>query len=174
MFASDNIIGLKQSGKSFPINSDIGLLRWRLQTTDEALMPLSSESHLYFFYFVVCCVICLFVNSTFILFFFLVCSFLFICLFVCLNVILNSYFSLFASFTNNCVCSIFVCQFFQFIYWFYLGLFVSVCLIVLFVCFSFFFLSISFSGCHFLFPALSVLELFLPSGSSQQVSFQPS
>ncbi|EDO29214.1 predicted protein [Nematostella vectensis] len=41
-FAQDNILVLKQAGKSFPTNSDIGLLRWRMQTTDESLMPLSS------------------------------------------------------------------------------------------------------------------------------------
>ncbi|XP_031549783.1 coatomer subunit delta-like [Actinia tenebrosa] len=41
LFSSENVIGLKQAGKSFPINNDIGLLRWRLQTTDESLMPLS-------------------------------------------------------------------------------------------------------------------------------------
>ncbi|EDO33668.1 predicted protein [Nematostella vectensis] len=40
-FAQDNILVLKQAGKSFPTNSDIGLLRWRMQTTDESLMPLS-------------------------------------------------------------------------------------------------------------------------------------
>ena len=39
------MLGLKQEGKSFPINQDVGVLKWRLQTTDESMMPLSSESH---------------------------------------------------------------------------------------------------------------------------------
>ena len=43
LFTSDNMIGLKQANRSFPINSDIGVLKWRLQTVDEALLPLSSE-----------------------------------------------------------------------------------------------------------------------------------
>ena len=39
----DSIILLKQANRLFPINSDIGVLKWRLQTVDEALLPLSSE-----------------------------------------------------------------------------------------------------------------------------------
>lgn len=41
MFLQQSVIGLKQAGKGFPINSDIGVLKWRLQTTDDSLMPLS-------------------------------------------------------------------------------------------------------------------------------------
>lgn len=40
-FNQASIIGHKQPDKAFPLNSDIGVLKWRLQTTDEALMPLS-------------------------------------------------------------------------------------------------------------------------------------
>ena len=43
MFLQKSVIGLKQAGKGFPINSDIGVLKWRLQTTDDGLMPLSSK-----------------------------------------------------------------------------------------------------------------------------------
>lgn len=43
LFTTDSTIGLKQASRSFPINSDIGVLKWRLQTVDEALLPLSSE-----------------------------------------------------------------------------------------------------------------------------------
>ena len=43
LFSQESIIGLKQPNKPFPLNSDIGVLKWRLQSTDEALMPLSSK-----------------------------------------------------------------------------------------------------------------------------------
>jgi len=43
LFTNDSVIGLKQANRSFPINNDIGVLKWRLQTVDEALLPLSSE-----------------------------------------------------------------------------------------------------------------------------------
>lgn len=41
LFSQESVIGLKQPNKPFPLNSDIGVLKWRLQSTDEALMPLS-------------------------------------------------------------------------------------------------------------------------------------
>ncbi|XP_065888484.1 coatomer subunit delta-like [Dysidea avara] len=41
LFTNESVIGLKQANRSFPINSDIGVLKWRLQTVDEALLPLS-------------------------------------------------------------------------------------------------------------------------------------
>lgn len=43
LFSQQSIIGLKQPTKPFPLNSEIGVLKWRLQSTDEALMPLSSK-----------------------------------------------------------------------------------------------------------------------------------
>ena len=43
LFTNESVIGLKQANRSFPINSDIGVLKWRLQTVDEALLPLSSK-----------------------------------------------------------------------------------------------------------------------------------
>lgn len=44
MFTADSVIGLKNPEKSFPLNNDVGVLKWRLQTTDESLIPLTSES----------------------------------------------------------------------------------------------------------------------------------
>lgn len=41
LFKSRTQIGLKNSSKSFPVNSDVGVLKWRFNTTDEAHVPLS-------------------------------------------------------------------------------------------------------------------------------------
>ncbi|XP_017316050.1 archain 1a [Ictalurus punctatus] len=41
LFTAESIIGLKNPEKSFPLNSDVGVLKWRLQTTDESLIPLT-------------------------------------------------------------------------------------------------------------------------------------
>lgn len=41
LFTADSIIGLKNPEKSFPLNNDVGVLKWRLQTTDESLIPLT-------------------------------------------------------------------------------------------------------------------------------------
>ncbi|XP_077312955.1 coatomer subunit delta [Lithobates pipiens] len=41
LFTSDSVIGLKNPEKSFPLNNDVGVLKWRLQTTDEASIPLT-------------------------------------------------------------------------------------------------------------------------------------
>lgn len=46
LFSTESLIGLKNPEKSFPLNSDVGVLKWRLQTTDETFIPLTSESHL--------------------------------------------------------------------------------------------------------------------------------
>ena len=42
LFSSESLIGLKNAEKSFPLNNDIGVLKWRLQTTDESFIPLTS------------------------------------------------------------------------------------------------------------------------------------
>lgn len=39
------VITMKQEGASFPLNQDVGVLKWRFQTTDESFLPLSSEFH---------------------------------------------------------------------------------------------------------------------------------
>lgn len=36
-------IGMKMSNKPFPPNTDVGVLKWRFQTTDESQVPLSSK-----------------------------------------------------------------------------------------------------------------------------------
>jgi len=41
LFNQRSMLGLKQEGKSFPLNQDVGVLKWRLQTTDESMIPLS-------------------------------------------------------------------------------------------------------------------------------------
>jgi len=41
LFLSNSQIGLKNPTKPFPINNDVGVLKWRLQTTDETMIPLS-------------------------------------------------------------------------------------------------------------------------------------
>ncbi|KAJ8267041.1 hypothetical protein GJAV_G00137630 [Gymnothorax javanicus] len=41
LFTAESVIGLKNPDKSFPLNNDVGVLKWRLQTTDESLIPLT-------------------------------------------------------------------------------------------------------------------------------------
>lgn len=43
LFTAESVIGLKNPEKSFPLNNDVGVLKWRLQTTDESLIPLTSK-----------------------------------------------------------------------------------------------------------------------------------
>lgn len=40
LFKLRNQIGLKQPAKPFPLHTDVGVLKWRLQGTDESLVPL--------------------------------------------------------------------------------------------------------------------------------------
>uniref|UniRef100_A0A672L1A1 Coatomer subunit delta n=1 Tax=Sinocyclocheilus grahami TaxID=75366 RepID=A0A672L1A1_SINGR len=41
LFTNESLIVLKNQDKSFPLNSDLGVLKWRLQSTDESLIPLT-------------------------------------------------------------------------------------------------------------------------------------
>jgi len=41
MFLASGVIGLKNPEKPFPMNQDIGVLKWRFQTQDDSFMPLS-------------------------------------------------------------------------------------------------------------------------------------
>jgi hypothetical protein len=41
LFQTASVIGLKNPDKPFPINQDIGVLKWRFQTQDDAFIPLS-------------------------------------------------------------------------------------------------------------------------------------
>ncbi|KAG7483539.1 hypothetical protein MATL_G00039480 [Megalops atlanticus] len=41
LFTAESLIGLKNPDKSFPLNNDVGVLKWRLQSTDESFIPLT-------------------------------------------------------------------------------------------------------------------------------------
>ena len=43
LWSSEGQLGLKQPGKAFPLQQEVGVVKWRMQTTDESLMPLSGE-----------------------------------------------------------------------------------------------------------------------------------
>ena len=45
LWSTDSVIGLKDS-RPFPLNQPVGVLKWRLQTKDESLIPLQSEPSL--------------------------------------------------------------------------------------------------------------------------------
>ena len=47
LFANENILGLKDPNRPFPTGqggdaAGVGLLKWRMQSTDESMVPLSS------------------------------------------------------------------------------------------------------------------------------------
>lgn len=44
LFNSSSCIALKNQEKSFPMNTDVGVLKWRFQTQDEDMMPLQSKN----------------------------------------------------------------------------------------------------------------------------------
>lgn len=41
LFSGESLIGLKNADKSFPLDSEVGVLKWRFTTTDEGLIPLT-------------------------------------------------------------------------------------------------------------------------------------
>jgi len=41
LLASENIIALKAADKPFPVGAEVGVMKWRFQTTDESHMPLT-------------------------------------------------------------------------------------------------------------------------------------
>lgn len=43
LFRTRGQIGLKVPTKPFPLNTDVGVLKWRLQAQDETALPISSE-----------------------------------------------------------------------------------------------------------------------------------
>lgn len=43
LFKSKSQIGLKNPTKPFPLNTDVGVLKWRYQTQDETAIPLTSK-----------------------------------------------------------------------------------------------------------------------------------
>lgn len=42
LFRAKSQIGLKNPSKPFPLNTDVGVLKWRLQAQDESALPISS------------------------------------------------------------------------------------------------------------------------------------
>lgn len=40
-YSSSNVLGLKDPSRPFPTGSELGILKWRLQTKDEGLVPLT-------------------------------------------------------------------------------------------------------------------------------------
>lgn len=46
LFRTRGQIGLKIPTKPFPLNTDVGVLKWRLQAQDETALPISSINHL--------------------------------------------------------------------------------------------------------------------------------
>lgn len=43
LFKTKGQIGLKVPAKPFPLHTDVGVLKWRLQAQDESALPISSE-----------------------------------------------------------------------------------------------------------------------------------
>ena len=43
LFRTKQQIALKNSAKPFPLNTDVGVLKWRFQTQDDSFMPLNSK-----------------------------------------------------------------------------------------------------------------------------------
>lgn len=43
LFRTRGQIGLKVATKPFPFNSDVGILKWRIQARDETALPISSK-----------------------------------------------------------------------------------------------------------------------------------
>src|SRR5438477_582998 len=43
LFTSDNILVLKDPGKSYPTVTPTGILKWRYQSSDEKMIPLTSK-----------------------------------------------------------------------------------------------------------------------------------
>eukprot|EP01137_Pigoraptor_chileana_P009114 Opistho-2@56919 len=41
LFSESALIGLKDASRPFPVNNELGVLKWRLQTQDESMIPLS-------------------------------------------------------------------------------------------------------------------------------------
>ena len=42
LYSKDSVIALKDLSKSFPPGQDVGVLKWRFQTTDDSEIPLTS------------------------------------------------------------------------------------------------------------------------------------
>ena len=64
LFSNENILGLKDPNRPFPTGQSgdaggVGLLKWRMQTTDESIVPLTSGFKSYTFHLLcIICVVC--------------------------------------------------------------------------------------------------------------------
>jgi hypothetical protein len=47
LFKSKSHIGLKNPAKPFPMNTDVGVLKWRYTTQDESAIPLTSKQGIF-------------------------------------------------------------------------------------------------------------------------------
>ncbi len=44
LMMAENVIALKAPDRPFPVGTELGVLKWRFQTTDESFIPLTSAS----------------------------------------------------------------------------------------------------------------------------------
>lgn len=51
LFKTKGQIGLKVPSKPFPLNTDVGVLKWRLQAQEESALPISSMLRMFFLFF---------------------------------------------------------------------------------------------------------------------------
>ena len=57
LFRTKQHIALKNATKPFPLNTDVGVLKWRFQTQDENLIPLNSNAssaYVFWQYLMIC------------------------------------------------------------------------------------------------------------------------
>lgn len=45
LYSDKNILGLKDPSRPFPTGNPLGILKWRMQSKQESLVPLSSKHH---------------------------------------------------------------------------------------------------------------------------------
>lgn len=56
LFSNENILGLKDPNRPFPAGQSgdgVGLLKWRMQSVDESVVPLTSEFAFLFYFFII-------------------------------------------------------------------------------------------------------------------------
>lgn len=70
LFSNENILGLKDPNRPFPTGQSgdaggVGLLKWRMQSQDESMVPLQSgfKSFYYFVYNLSCILLFVLVNN---------------------------------------------------------------------------------------------------------------
>ena len=45
LYSAENVLGHKDASRAFPAGNALGILKWRMQTKDESLLPISSTIH---------------------------------------------------------------------------------------------------------------------------------